>query len=313
MTRYFNFWRTDPAGSLPHPAGCRKPPPVIGFMHIPKTAGTSLRTALRQALQPKLVVGGFDQMLFGSFADFESCSSEFRAQLYLDGLPAADCYLGHFSLASLRAAPRKPEIMTVLREPRSRLLSFWTYWRCLTDQELEGLGSWKRMARLAQLPLREFLTRPEIMCQLDNLAVRMLLWPEASIRSHEAIEPSRESQYLADAMARISELDFVDVIENPSLQRNLSEWLEREVIIPRSNEFRGAAIDGAIRYSQELDLEAVACLEEHSRLDKELWKAVVRKAMPGVDPQRLADQALLCAVARQSETVTAGRLRNPTN
>jgi len=306
MVRLRKFWRAGAAAASPQSDGPTKPRPAIGFMHIPKTAGTSLRAALQQAVKPEVVVSGFDQMLFGSFTAFESCGREFRSQLYLDGLPAADCYLGHFSLASLRAAPTKPKIMTVLREPRSRLLSFWTYWRCLTDRELEGMGGWKTRVGLAKLPLREFLKRPEIVCQLDNLAVRTLLWPESGIPGNSGIDPACDRQYLEDAVEKLSTLEFVDVIENPSLQRNLSEWLGQEIVIPRANEFRGAAIDGPIRYSRELDLETVVCLEQHTRLDRELWKIVVRKSMPGVDPERLADQALLSAVARQSESM-AGR------
>lgn len=48
--------------------------------------------------------------------------------------------------------------------------------------------------------LREFPKRPEIVCQLDNLAVRTLLWPESGIPGNSGIDPACDRQHLEDAV-----------------------------------------------------------------------------------------------------------------
>ena len=99
---------------------------LIGFMHVPKTAGTSIATSLRQALRPKHEVFGWDLSSFGTFRDFASFDADLRAKVFLsaDDLPAsADLVRGHIALSTFRARYPRAECMTILREPMSRTLS----------------------------------------------------------------------------------------------------------------------------------------------------------------------------------------------
>ena len=111
----------------------------LAFMHIPKCAGASLKFGLQKALMPTRFVSGFDRTLFGLFEDFDSMDIELRSSIYKCGrdLPRdADYIGGHFSASTLFEAFPTAQYMTVLREPKSRLLSNWLYWRSTDDLSL---------------------------------------------------------------------------------------------------------------------------------------------------------------------------------
>jgi len=40
--------------------------------------------------------------------------------------------------------------MTVLREPLSRILPLWMYWRSSSDEEASLFGAWRRVIRLTR-------------------------------------------------------------------------------------------------------------------------------------------------------------------
>src|ERR1041385_7602136 len=94
-------------------------------MHVPKCAGLALAQSLARAIGAESVAQGFDQTLFGTFSDFNSMSDEVRAKIHLHGLPPArpgELVHGHYALSSLVAAYPGAHLVTVMREPRCRLI-----------------------------------------------------------------------------------------------------------------------------------------------------------------------------------------------
>jgi hypothetical protein len=51
------------------------------FMHIPKSAGTSLSDALRTAVDPPAFFSALDRCNFGSFSGFESIGEDIRKRI----------------------------------------------------------------------------------------------------------------------------------------------------------------------------------------------------------------------------------------
>ncbi len=285
---------------FPPRAAAYDPTRPLAFMHVPKTAGSSLIAALVKALRPATVVSGFDTVLFGAFTNFPSLDPTLAAQIHQPDarLPQAPLLAGHMAYATLRQAAPAAQLITVLREPISRLLSHWLFWRGHTDERLQPWGAWAEMVKLARLPLSDFLAAPALACQHDNLAVRMLLWPHKLIPNDGFIAPSADRPLLAQALRHLDRLAFTGVVEDANLAQNLAHFLNRPLTIPTEN--RTVPLQAHLRGTLHEHLTPQACARLHSlsRLDRILWRTIVKKTCPTRDPLQLQEETLLRNVAR---------------
>ncbi len=283
-----------------------EPGRTLCFMHVPKAAGTSLRAGLETALEAS-AVQGFDHVLFGGFTDFASFGALERQRVFgAPGMlpPGADLVAGHFAYSTLRAAYPDAALMTVLREPVTRLLSLWMFWRLHTDDDLAGLGTWADCVRLAQRPLKAFLGEAKIAAQTDNVALRMLLWPDALIPVDGFIDPAHDRVLQRRALRRLHSFGFSAVVESPDLHGRLAAWLGREVPCVRHNETDRMPPERRAALAPLLDDAALDLLDERSRLDCVLWRAV--GGFSSADGARLRQRAMLRCVARYGALMAAG-------
>ena len=271
----------------------------LAFMHVPKTGGTSIAVALQSALEPCRAIRGFDRVLFGDYADFRSLDDSVSREIHLSAetLPAADLIAAHVARSSFEHRYPDVQLMTVLREPFSRLLSLWLFWRSHSDEQLAPWGSWGDRLRLSRLPLAAFLSSREVACQTDNVVVRMLLWPRRLIPDGDFIVPRHDDRLLAAAQDVLARFAVADVVENPRLSERLQRWLDRPVALERKNQTGG--IPAPLRNCLATELTAEACdlLALRSRLDLELWSDIARSCMPARDPAQLREQTTLRNVA----------------
>lgn len=268
-------------------------------MHVAKTSGTALAQGLLEAVAPDRPVTGFDRVMFGGFTRFASLSPEVLATIHdaPGSLPAdADFVHGHFSLATSRQRYPAAQFITMLREPRVRLLSLWRYWRMQTAATMPGWGDWVDVVARSQAPLEHFLGDRVIACQTDNMILRMLLWPHPLVPDDDFIEPGDDAALLAEAAGRLDRFDLVDVVENDRLATDLEQWLGRPLVHRRLNE--SGLVSGSVPLERELSDAAFDRLRARSRLDAGLWERIVLQRMPGHPPDRLAERTLLRAVAR---------------
>jgi hypothetical protein len=111
---------------------------------------------------------------------------------------------GHFAFSTLQARYPNHQYMTLLREPYSRILSHWLYWRMQRNDELAGWGEWgTNHVRLARQPLAQFLGNATLACQIDNLRTRMLLWPHPNIPDNSFIDERDDEVLISTALARL--------------------------------------------------------------------------------------------------------------
>jgi hypothetical protein len=273
----------------------------LAFMHVPKTSGCALRAGLCEVLPSTACIAGWDRVAFGAFRSFETMSPEFR-QLVYEALPPAngiDFVTGHIAYSTLIQGRPAARFMTVLRESRSRVLSLWLYWRCLPEEAISSQGAWRRVLRLAREPLVKFLNHPEAACHTDNVTVRMLLWPHPLIPDDGFIDGAADERLASEAAARLKAFEFADVIENPRLEDNVRAFLARPFVYRRVNE---TVVPSELRCSLEEELtdEALHLLEHRSRLDRELWRAVVAERIAGADSTALTDDAFRRTVTRHA-------------
>lgn len=276
------------------------------LMHIPKTAGTSLIASLSAVIAPETSVTGFDRVLFGGFTNFAALDEALRGQVYDDAgtLPkTADFVAGHFSHSSLRAAYPRGQLLTVLREPATRLLSLWMFWRRHSDEHLAGWADWGDLVRQSRLPLAAFLAERRLAAQLDNVAVRMLLWPHRLIPADGFIDAAHDATLLRQARRRLADFVFVELAEAEDLWARLSAWLGRDVGVERRNEAARIPPGLQVPLAAELDAKCLALLDARSRLDLALWQSIA--VARGLSPEGLRRRTLVQHVARYATLMVA--------
>jgi hypothetical protein len=276
--------------------------PIV-FMHIPKTSGTALASGLRDAVAPQRIIGGFDRVLFGGFRAFDSIQAHIRDTIYLDvsDVPAdGDLVAAHMALSTLGSRYRAANYLTVLREPLSRILSHWLYWRSLSGDQLSLWGEWAEYMRQAMTSLEHFLSCRRVACQVDNLSVRMLLWPHRLIPDDDFIDSRDDEALVNEAVGRLCQFGFADVIENPEMPINLQSWLDQTVQYAPIN--KTAPIPLLLRrpLHRELTPEAIDLLETRARLDQRLWTLLANHRIGRGSAEALQRRAILHNATRHS-------------
>jgi len=276
--------------------------PIV-FMHVQKCAGTSIRRSLSEALQPRTYFEGFDEVNFGTFNRFDTFAPDLRKTVLLEQeiIPVeADLVCGHFSFTRLWREFSQGQFVTMLREPISRILSHWLFWRAQSDESLVRWGEWSRNVKRARNPLEEFVQRKELSCQLDNLMVRMLLWPHPHIPDRGFINSRHDRALLQEACERLECFAFVDTMENPEFPATFERWLGKPLCYRHYNETPPVVSEFSSSLSGELTYRTIEALEGHSRLDAQLWTNVIAKRMPHLRSEILRQSTLLATVARYS-------------
>lgn len=280
------------------------------FMHVPKSAGTSVRASLERALAPGAVgPKRQDATLLCGFTDLDRLDPVMRAMLAVDpqeiaGLADHAVVSGHFSLPTLLQVAPPSSIATVLREPRARLLSHFAYWRLST-----GLRKiWRGYPALdhALRPLDEFLAEPRIAQATDNLLCRMLLFGDPRIPELGFIaDPTPIAEAAIEALAA---LGFVGVVElEEPMWLGLSEFFGA----PLSPMFLNTTTSQSIESdAPALELEVSAgtldLLAARTAADTIVYQHAARRA--GLTPSA-AEQ--LGAAAFANELVRLGDIAGP--
>jgi hypothetical protein len=265
------------------------------FSHIPKTAGTSLRVALEEALQPSVFVQGVDTALLAGYDDLDAISPAERAVLYLtpDELPAgATLVAGHIGPATTMARYPGADHITILRAPQVRILSQWMHGRALTEFNLRHWGPNAEAFRIAWRPLGDYLGHAMLAPNIDNTITRFLAWPHPALARTEFIAESDDDAVLAAALERLDTFGYVNLVENPAFQEELGAWLGRELPATRANERTAVPKRKRPDMSVELDGPTRELLAYRTRIDTRLWTAIAARVLPDADPTQVLDAAL---------------------
>ncbi len=177
-------------------------PPRIVFLHIMKTAGSSIRRRLEE--------------LAGN-APIWRCEVEGRpGDAPREALARYRVVMGHFTMADARHVPGPRRIFTVLRDPRERLISqyhFLRRHRAEVAARPDMLGA--RIAR--DCTLEQFLAHPDpqIRDRLDNVTTRTLAgdyFPCGRRRYRRPWDADAQAitgpELLSRALANLFSLDF---------------------------------------------------------------------------------------------------------
>lgn len=188
-----NFWRGPP----------------VAFLHIEKTAGSSLVNLLTDLFHP-----------FQIDPDPQRTAAPHVVEPFADR-PAAEIrrhplIFGHYDLPSLRRLDPSRLIVTMLRDPASRILSSYYYWRSVHPDFVANTTGETTLRIAHRSTLLEFLHHPDPLLRnyLDNLYVRRLTGLYAS-QTGDALEQAPEAA-LQTALDGLLGLDFVGITERLS-------------------------------------------------------------------------------------------------
>ena len=273
----------------------------LGYLHVPKTAGTSVSSAIRAVVETPAdtdpadtdPVAPFvmDTTLFGGFSDFERMPTGhgvFRGDPA--DLAAYDAVLGHFAVSTLLAGRRPDDLLALFREPRARLLSLYTYWRSWPETKHASWDPYDASRAAARLDWPDFLSEPAVAAQVDNAATRLLLAPHALIPDDGFIAAEHATQLLDDARAAVDRLGHVDVIERgDACWSDLSAWLGADVRIGRE---RTTGDERRLDPATHFTARSEELLSARTALDTEVWRQAARRhGLDDTELDRLADRS----------------------
>ena len=262
----------------------------FAFVHVPKCAGSSMKLALRSVTpEHRWAPWTFDPTQFGPLVE-ATLTDDLATQTVPDpaALQGFDAAMGHFSLPTVLAAFDASDVVTVLREPRARLLSHYEYWRHLSEAERERNGPWADMTRTAQREaFHEWLADDAVAYQSDNLFIRQLAPAHPGIPTSGFIVDDEVDGLVATGIELLRSLGWVDVVERgDAVWDGLAMRVGAQLRPERVNVTERAAIrtdDGWFDEDAVTDV-----LAARTRIDARLWDWVA--AERGVtSPGEVAD------------------------
>jgi hypothetical protein len=170
----------------------------IVFHHIPKTAGTSLHQALVSNFAPEKICperfANLDRFTFSELSKYELFS-------------------GHFDKYNVDLVPSPKRVFTFVREPRSRIVSLYKFWRSFED-EVAIKRNMKGPLLAKSMSFLEFLRNDDIRVRLgiDNVMARTFLGRSNLLNL--SVGPRNSVDFLAKwAFTNVRRYNFVGVME----------------------------------------------------------------------------------------------------
>lgn len=215
---------TGLVGALPPPppAGMHAMPrgraldamPIYYFVHIPKTAGTAMWKLLGDMFHPFV---HFYHLLLAEAGGEAQLAERLAKDAQL--LQGKLLVCGHFSVTHplVRHAPRRKVLLSVLREPVERAVSFYDHVRSRADHPLHERIRDVSFSRA----LAEF---PEFADQVNNYQLRQLF---GTVEERGIRRMLTENNYV---IGRFDELPrFIEAVENVTGLKRCSELITTNV------------------------------------------------------------------------------------
>lgn len=284
-----------------------RPGRPLVFSHIPKTAGSSLREAVKASIQPEVIFTGFGRVMLGSFSDVDSLHRSVRRRVAFApaDLPAdAEFIAGHIAPSTTRERFPEADHVTVLREPRVRLISQWLFARAHSDFNLRRMGELGTWMRAARSKLLEYTDNPAVASHADNGIVRFLLWPNELAPEDGFIHPAHDDELFEQAVALLDTFAYAGVVENPDFVAELGKWLGRPLNLPRLNEVNELRQPDSPDLAAEVSGEAEELLRWRTRIDARLWDHLAARTFSPQEIDRVRARAFAAAVERYSAMVS---------
>jgi hypothetical protein len=235
------------------PLGRREVPQTTIFIHIPKTAGMSLRETVRRAYP-------------GDRCVFIYSHNPAHLDALRSDVQRADAVYGHFSFGVHELFGIEGRYVTILRRPVDRVVSFFRHQASHDDNEYHR--------RIANGMTLKDLLRTEQCHQVNNHMVRILSGHADAGVTHDRGLLDQAEANLETHFAAVGITERMD--ESVALIGRALGW-SAQPPVPRINV-------GRRRQSFVLDEDTRAEIARYNALDIELYDRVVRKHFNDAGP-----------------------------
>lgn len=284
-----------------------------GFLHIPKTAGKSIRAALGAAYDAADTAPyQFDYVLFGDFDRYDTFAEPIRRRTLTRSDPPAmlDARLvaGHLAYQTITRFMDPSDVFTVVREPRARLLSHQLYWSARLPAMTAAYGDYQ-VERTAVDGLKRFLSQPAGAHQHDNLHVRLLCGVD--LPADRPLLDSELAEATTCAVANLSTLGALLFVESPSFWSDFAQFVGTDIDELRENDMGATPVPVPFSGTQ-LDDEALELLDARTAGDRQVYLAVLRTRL-GIELDeagRRADRAFARQVERYARQIARTEARH---
>lgn len=182
--------------------------PKVTFLHLEKTAGMAMTKVLTRQFHPLQVDAdarrAFPPHVLTPLPPF-----------LLERVRRCSLVWGHYDVPALRRLGPGRFTVTLLRDPRARILSLYRYWRGQAALNLGWNGMNAAVCAAQRMQLAEFLASddPLLVDYIDNFYVRRLT---GQYRSFCDTDPLRAApaRSLDEALRALDEFDFVGISED---------------------------------------------------------------------------------------------------
>ena len=169
------------------------------------------------------------------------------------------------------------DIVMLLREPRSRLLSHYEYWRGLPANLRHADSTWSVTAHARELDFDEWLDDRRSAFQTDNVVLRTMLAGHALIPDDDFIDSADLAALTSAAMRRAASIGWVDVVERgPAMWDGLADRIDRPLERPQMNTTERRA-DLPTDVSAIFSDGAVESLHHRTAADRAIWATAARR------------------------------------
>lgn len=232
----------------------------------------------------------FDPAMFGPLRDEPVPLTEV-ARVLPDPLRLRDydAASGHYALSTMLVGFDPADVVMLLREPRSRLLSHYEYWRGLPPALRSTDSTWSVTAHARTLDFDDWLCDERTAYQSDNIVLRTLLDGHPAIPEDDFIDPDDLAKLTPLALRRAGSIGWVDVVERGAgMWDGLAARIDRPLERPRMNATERRA-DLPTDVSAVFSDRAVEALHRRTVGDRAIWMATADRRALG-DPALLAEQ-----------------------
>ena len=273
----------------------------LAFLHLPKAAGSSYRHAFAQHYAPDVTVPWlFDRVIFGHHHSIETLAMPILLDADAD-LSGYRYMVGHFALPTITRSFDAADVVSILREPRARLLSHYTFWRSWSAAAHEEWVSYN-VSSLATSSLVDFCTHGAAAHQTDNLITRMIVGDHPLIPVDGLIAAADRDELTRLGLEQIDRLGFVDVLERGDATfAALEQWFGSPLEAVRLNE---TDLDKGppLQVDEVTDPRVHSLLEDRTVIDQVLWRHVAMRAGLSADEaQALGDRTAAASLASMVE------------
>ena len=179
----------------------------FSFLHFERTAGTSVANMLTELFHPLQI---HDDPERGTAPHVLSAFTPERNTL----IQKHAFVWGHYDLPALQRLDPTRAVITVLREPRSRILSLYYFWKSVDPALVASRAVGFNVTAAHQHDLLSYLRAddPLIRNYIDNVYTRRLTGTYATDGDHDRLADSPE-QVTHDALHALDRLAYVGVAE----------------------------------------------------------------------------------------------------